>query len=82
MQSRACVITSSRHHRLIKRSLAILQKADNLLLNLDYVVWSFVQALGMTIDSHCDLETIDDAMTVVGKDGSLGTLIRINGILH
>jgi len=60
----------------------LLQKADNFLLNLDYVMWSLARALGMTMDSHCDLETIDDETTFVGKDGSLGTLIRINGILQ
>ena len=39
-------------------------------------------SLKQTTESYCDIETADDANTLVAHDGSLISVIRINGIRH
>lgn len=39
-------------------------------------------SLKQTTESYCDIETAEDANTLVAHDGSLVSVIRINGIRH
>jgi intracellular multiplication protein IcmB len=51
---------------------AILDTFDGLLIWLG-------NSLGQFSESYCELETADDLNTLVGKDGSLVSVIKIEG---
>lgn len=47
---------------------------------LDYAFWRLRRGLGPTVEDYCDLETAENATTLVTKDGALCTAIRISGV--
>lgn len=53
---------------------------DPILDGLDSLLAWFGTELKQTIESYCDLETADDAHTLVARDGSLLSVIRIHGV--
>src|SRR3990167_8395209 len=53
---------------------------DPLLDSIDAVLAWFSTELKQTVESYCDLETADDAHTLVARDGSLISVIRIYGV--
>lgn len=53
---------------------------DPILEGLDsFFAWIGTE-LKQTVESYCDLETADDVHTLVGRDGSLLSVIRVYGI--
>ena len=42
----------------------------------------FCSSLKQTTESYCDLETAEDEITLVGYDGSLASIIQINGVTY
>lgn len=42
----------------------------------------FCSSLNQTTESYCDLETAEDEQTLVGYDGSLASIIAINGVTY
>jgi intracellular multiplication protein IcmB len=53
---------------------------DPLLDSIDSILAWFSTELKQTTESYCDLETADDAHTLVARDGSLVSVIRIFGV--
>lgn len=53
---------------------------DPLLDGIDAVLAWFSSELKQTVESYCDLETADDQHTLVARDGSLLSVIRIFGV--
>lgn len=53
---------------------------DPLLESIDSILAWFSTELKQTTESYCDLETADDAHTLVARDGSLVSVIRIFGV--
>lgn len=53
---------------------------DPLLDGIDAVLAWFSTELKQTTESYCDLETADDKHTLVARDGSLVSVIRIFGV--
>jgi intracellular multiplication protein IcmB len=53
---------------------------DPILEGLDSFLAWFGTELKQTIESYCDLESADDTHTLVARDGSLMSIIRINGV--
>jgi intracellular multiplication protein IcmB len=53
---------------------------DPLLDSVDAILAWFSTELKQTTESYCDLETADDATTLVARDGSLLSIIRIFGV--
>src|SRR5262245_39262785 len=53
---------------------------DPLLDGIDAILAWFITELKQTVESYCDLETADDAHTLVARDGSLITVIRVFGV--
>lgn len=53
---------------------------DPLLDGIDTILAWFGSELKQTISSYCDLETADDAHTLVAKDGSLISVIQVYGV--
>ncbi len=57
----------------------MLGLADRLLFNLDYLCWSLARSLGLSVDSYCDLESVDGGTILVASDGSLASLLHVMG---
>ena len=53
---------------------------DPLLNSIDAVLAWFSTELKQTVESYCDLETADDRHTIVARDGSLISVVRIFGV--
>jgi intracellular multiplication protein IcmB len=53
---------------------------DPLLDGIDSILAWFSTELKQTTESYCDLETADDKTTLVGRDGSLVSVVRIHGV--
>lgn len=53
---------------------------DPLLDSIDAILAWFSTELKQTVESYCDLETADDQHTLVARDGSLISVIRIFGV--
>lgn len=53
---------------------------DPLLDGVDSVLAWFSTELKQTVESYCDLETADDPHTLVARDGSLISVIRVFGV--
>lgn len=53
---------------------------DPLLDSIDAVLAWFSTEIKQTVESYCDLETADDVTTLVGRDGSLISVIRVFGV--
>lgn len=53
---------------------------DPILDGIDTLLAWFSTELKQTAESYCDLETADDKHTLVGRDGSLISVIRILGV--
>jgi intracellular multiplication protein IcmB len=53
---------------------------DPLLDGIDSLMAWFSTELKQTAESYCDLETADDSTTLVARDGSLISLIKIAGV--
>lgn len=53
---------------------------DPLLDSIDAILAWFSTDLKQTVESYCDLETADDPYTLVGRDGSLVSVIRVFGV--
>ncbi|MEO7326528.1 MAG: hypothetical protein ABIW82_17040 [Dokdonella sp.] len=53
---------------------------DRLLFEADLAFWQVRRAIRQSASAYCDLETVDDATTLVSGDGSLCSLIRLDGI--
>lgn len=53
---------------------------DPLLDGIDAVLAWFSTELKQTVESYCDLETADDAHTLVARDGSLVSVVRVFGV--
>lgn len=53
---------------------------DPLLDSIDAILAWFSTELKQTIESYCDLETADDSTTLVARDGSLVSVIRVFGV--
>src|SRR5476651_958457 len=53
---------------------------DPLLDSIDAILAWFSTELKQTAESYCDLETADDKNTLVARDGSLISVIRVFGV--
>src|SRR3990167_11384627 len=53
---------------------------DPVLDGIDSILAWFSTELKQTTESYCDLETADDKNTLVGRDGSLISVIRVFGV--
>lgn len=53
---------------------------DPLLDGIDAVLAWFSTELKQTVESYCDLETADEKTTLVARDGSLVSVIRVYGV--
>jgi len=53
---------------------------DPILDSVDSVLAWFSTELKQTAESYCDLETAEDTYTLVARDGSLISVIRIFGV--
>lgn len=53
---------------------------DPVLESIDSILAWFSTELKQTAESYCDLETADDATTLVARDGSLVSVIRVYGV--
>lgn len=53
---------------------------DPLLDSIDALMAWFSTELKQTVESYCDLETADDPYTLVARDGSLISVIRVQGV--
>lgn len=53
---------------------------DPFLDSIDAILAWFSTELKQTVESYCDLETADDANTLVARDGSLLSVIRVYGV--
>src|SRR6185295_6695591 len=53
---------------------------DPLLDGIDAILAWFSTELKQTAESYCDLETADDPHTIVARDGSLISVIRVMGV--
>ncbi len=53
---------------------------DPLLEGIDSVLAWFSTELKQTTESYCDLETAEDTNTIVARDGSLVSVIRVHGV--
>lgn len=53
---------------------------DPFLDGIDAILAWFSTELKQTVESYCDLETADDPQTLVARDGSLLSVIRIFGV--
>lgn len=55
---------------------------DSILDNIDSLFSWFNSAMKQSVDTYCDLETAEDTNTLVTRDGSLVTVIRIRGVMQ
>lgn len=53
---------------------------DPFLDSIDAILAWFSTELKQTVESYCDLETADDTNTLVARDGSLLSVIRVYGV--
>lgn len=53
---------------------------DPVLDSIDAILAWFSTDLQQTVESYCDLETADDKTTLVARDGSLISVIRVYGV--
>lgn len=53
---------------------------DPFLDSIDSILAWFSTELKQTVESYCDLETADDTTTLVARDGSLISVIRVFGV--
>src|SRR3990167_1486326 len=53
---------------------------DPILEGIDSVLAWFSTELKQSVDSYCDLETAEDTYTLVARDGSLVSVIRVYGV--
>ena len=53
---------------------------DPFLDSIDAILAWFSTELKQTVESYCDLETADDINTLVARDGSLLSVIRVYGV--
>jgi len=53
---------------------------DPILDSIDAILAWFSTELKQTVESYCDLETTDDVHTLVARDGSLVSVVRIYGV--
>src|SRR3990167_6056889 len=53
---------------------------DPVLDGIDAILAWFSTELKQTVESYCDLETADDKHTLVARDGSLISVIRVYGV--
>src|SRR5580692_1981796 len=53
---------------------------DPLLDSIDAILSWFSTELKQTVESYCDLETADDTYTLVARDGSLLSVVRVFGV--
>jgi intracellular multiplication protein IcmB len=53
---------------------------DPVLDGIDSILAWFSTELKQTVESYCDLETADDPTTLVARDGSLVSVIRVHGV--
>jgi intracellular multiplication protein IcmB len=53
---------------------------DPILEGVDSFLAWFGTELKQTVESYCDLETADDVNTLVARDGSLLSVIRVHGV--
>lgn len=53
---------------------------DPLLDSIDAILAWFSTELKQTVESYCDLETAEDTTTLVARDGSLLSVIRVYGV--
>ncbi len=53
---------------------------DPLLDGIDAILAWFSTELKQTVESYCDLETADDPHTLVARDGSLISVVRVFGV--
>src|SRR3990167_4912539 len=53
---------------------------DPVLDSIDSVLAWFSTELKQTVESYCDLETADDPETLVARDGSLLSVVRVFGV--
>lgn len=53
---------------------------DPVLDSIDSILAWFSTELKQTVESYCDLETAEDVHTLVGRDGSLVSVIRVFGV--
>src|SRR3990167_536596 len=49
---------------------------------IDSILAWFSTSLKQTTGSYCDLETADDTYTLVSYDGSLASIIELQGVTH
>jgi intracellular multiplication protein IcmB len=62
------------------REVPLRSFVDPLLDSIDSILAWFSTELKQTTESYCDLETAEDVNTLVGRDGSLISVIRIFGV--
>ncbi len=53
---------------------------DPILDGIDSILAWFSTELKQTVESYCDLETADDKVTLVARDGSLISVIQVHGV--
>ncbi len=53
---------------------------DPVLNSIDSILAWFSTELGQTVESYCEIETAENRTTLVARDGSLVSLIRIHGV--
>lgn len=53
---------------------------DPVLESIDSVLAWFSTELKQTVESYCDLETAEDTTTLVARDGSLVSVVRVYGV--
>ena len=53
---------------------------DPILDSIDSIMAWFSTEMKQTVESYCDLETAEDTNTIVARDGSLVSVIRIYGV--
>ena len=54
--------------------------AESFFDGIDTILAWFSTELKQTVESYCDLETADDKHTLVARDGSLISVIRVHGV--
>lgn len=54
---------------------------DSIIDNIDSLFSWFNSAMRQSVDTYCDLETADDTTSLVSRDGSLVTILRIRGVM-
>lgn len=55
---------------------------DPILDIVDSLMSWFSSSVKQTMDTYCDVETAEDEVTLVNRDGSLLSIIRVDGVMH